>query len=150
MQGDGTAVAINRHHNQDPAVQYPSICYIDGDSRQSDSSAERVFRLPGLGPEAHIYNRVLDAIDIVKGQLAVCLHRKYEEADYVKSVLQEVLNTNRDQHLLYSQVGAKLGYISEDVVSSAFLTVWCHHYPQDMALISAPIASVISQAAHAS
>lgn len=37
MSGDGTAVAMNKYHNANPAIQTPSICIIDGDSRQSES-----------------------------------------------------------------------------------------------------------------
>ena len=37
MAGDGTAVAINKYHNDDPSVKFKSICIIDGDSKQQDS-----------------------------------------------------------------------------------------------------------------
>ena len=47
MAGDGTAVAINKYHNDDPSVKFKSICIIDGDSKQQDSEADKVFRLPG-------------------------------------------------------------------------------------------------------
>lgn len=51
MAGDGTAVAINKYHNDDPSVKFKSICIIDGDSKQQDSEADKVFRLPGESPE---------------------------------------------------------------------------------------------------
>jgi ABC-type multidrug transport system ATPase subunit len=37
MSGDGTAVAVNKYHNANPAIPTPSICIIDGDSRQRNS-----------------------------------------------------------------------------------------------------------------
>ena len=54
MAGDGTAVAINKYHNDDPSVKFKSICIIDGDSKQQDSEADKVFRLPGESPEKYI------------------------------------------------------------------------------------------------
>lgn len=40
MAGDGTAVTINRHHNHNPATRFPSVCVIDGDSRQATSDTD--------------------------------------------------------------------------------------------------------------
>lgn len=62
MAGDGTAVAINKYHNDDPSVKFKSICIIDGDSKQQDSEADKVFRLPGESPEKYIYGKVVELI----------------------------------------------------------------------------------------
>ena len=50
MEGDGTAAKVNIYHNRDPATKAPSICFIDGDSRQVESSEQKIFRLPGGVP----------------------------------------------------------------------------------------------------
>jgi hypothetical protein len=56
MEGDGTAVKVNKYHNIDPSNKVPSICFIDGDSRQKESAEDRIFRLPGGIPESFIYD----------------------------------------------------------------------------------------------
>ena len=58
--GDGTAVAMNKYHNENPAVSTPSVCVIDGDSSQEESEADRVYRLPGEVPEFCVFDSVLE------------------------------------------------------------------------------------------
>jgi predicted ATPase len=47
LEGDGTAVAINKHHNTDPSITVPSVCFIDGDSQQKESDSDRVYGCRG-------------------------------------------------------------------------------------------------------
>ncbi len=143
MAGDGTAVNVNKFHNLDPSSKYPSVCYIDGDSKQKDSVLDRVFRLPGEMPETFIFDSVLDVIDQVSGILAVSLHKKYEDHEKISETLKEVRRLNRDGHLLYSAVGKRLGLIPETIVRSAFLNVWCQAYPEKVKEILDPIISLI-------
>ncbi len=63
MEGDSIAVNVNRHHNMDPSRRFPSVCLIDGDSRQRESSVELVFRLPGEGPESYVFDKVMEVFD---------------------------------------------------------------------------------------
>jgi len=132
MAGDGTAVKVNKMHNIDPTSNYPSVCFIDGDSVQKVSDSDKVFRLPGDAPETYIYDKVLDVIDEHGGLLAVSLHRNFEDQDRICSIIKEVRLTNRDIHLLFSQVGKKLGFISESLVRSAFFNVWRTAYPDEV------------------
>lgn len=125
-QGDGTAVAINSFHNKDPSSMSPSACFIDGDSQQKESDADRVFRLPGQMPESHVFTEVMERLDECAGKLAVALHCKYEDESRVRHVLQEVQYSNRDPHTLFSQIGEKLGLLSESVVRGAFISMWCY------------------------
>ena len=50
MSGVGTAVAMNKYHNANPAIQTPSICIIDGDSRESESDLDGVLPASGWSP----------------------------------------------------------------------------------------------------
>lgn len=125
MHGDGMAVKVNQYHNIDPSARgTPSICILDGDSRQQEDPHNRIFRLPGSSPELYIYDRVLDIIDAQKGILAVALHRRYEDQNEVARVVKEVRLKNVDPHTLFSQVGKQLGLIPEETVRGAFLSVW--------------------------
>lgn len=131
MEGDGTAVAINRHHNQDPTARFASICFIDGDSQQEESENNKVYRLPGEMPETYIYDKVIDELDQAKGTLAVGFQLPFDRADEVAKLVRDVRLTNRDGHNLFSQVGERLGFLSFDVVAGAFLSSWCKLYPNE-------------------
>jgi hypothetical protein len=40
-----------------------------------------------------------------------------------------VANTNRDPHLLFAQIGAPIGLVSEEIVRGAFFSVWIQEKP---------------------
>lgn len=143
MEGDGTAVAINRHHNKDPSMKVPSVCFIDGDSRQTDSSPDRVYRLPGQSPESHVFDQVMACWDAFGGKLAVALLQKFENAGRVKQVCEEVRLTNRDAHLLLAQVGERLGLLPETTVAAAFANIWAQAHPEALHKVLEPIRSML-------
>ena len=131
MEGDGTAVAVNRYHNQDPATTNPSMCIIDGDSRQEVSSDGRVFRLPGEIPESYVFDKVIEKWDAWGGKLAVALLQPFDRSERVGEVCREVRTTNRDPHLLFAQIGERIGLVPESTVVGAFANIWAQAYPQD-------------------
>lgn len=139
MEGDGTATKVHKSHNQDPTVTSQSVCFIDGDSRQTDDINELVYRLPGDVPEAYVFGKVLEEIDAWVGKLAVALQVPYESQTQVKTVVESVSHTNRDPHLFFSQVGENLGLLSEEVVRGAFLSIWAQICPDEVASILNPI-----------
>lgn len=145
LSGDGNAVNVHRYHNINPAIseKFPSVCFIDGDSKQHENSSERIFRFPGEYPESCIYGAVLEKIDEFKVILAASLHKKPDFADKLETILREVKTTNRDYHLLFAQVGIKLGLIPEDLVMMAFLTVWNQAYEEDSDQIIENITDLI-------
>ena len=132
MSGDGTAVAVNKYHNADPSVKFKSICIIDGDSRQEDSIKNNIFRLPGESPEKYIYDKVKELItdpnDSKVGELSLLLQKRYEDSNMVEGKIKDIGLTCRDPHLLFSQIGKAIGFISETVVRGAFLHLWCRYY----------------------
>jgi hypothetical protein len=42
----------------------------------------------------------------------------------VSQAIEEVSRTNRDPHLLFNQVGMKIGFVPEAIVRGAFLALW--------------------------
>ena len=132
MGGDGTAVKVNEYHNLDPSNKVKSICIIDGDSRQVEDPDKLVFRLPGEAPELHIFDEVLDRLEDCAPILAVRVMRKYSDAETVKSIIKSISNTNRDHHLIFSQIGEKVGFVAENIIIDAFLTTWCEQYPDEV------------------
>ena len=43
--------------------------------------------------------------------------------------MDEVRHTNRDPHVLFNQVGMKLGFVPEAIVRGAFLALWVTSNP---------------------
>jgi len=124
MSGDGTAVAMNKYHNKNPSIKIPSVCVLDGDSRQIEDPSDNVFRLPGDAPEAYIFDDCMDRWDSIGGKLSVALLQRFEDSDKVLEVCKKVRLSNKDNHLLFSQVGEHLGLVPERTVSAAFTTLW--------------------------
>lgn len=131
MEGDGTAVAMNKHHNQDPSVSFPSVCVIDGDSRQTENKDDRVFRLPGGIPEEYIFDEVIARWNEIGGKLSVALLQKFENSTSVYEVCVNVKLNNRDPHLLFAQIGEKIGLIPPSSVAMAFTNIWAQVYPEN-------------------
>lgn len=147
MAGDGAAVKVNKHHNADPSARFPSVCLIDGDSPQTEDRADKVFRLPGQMPETHVFDMVMEKRAAIGGVLAVRLMQPHASADQVMVVLQELRNTNRDPHVLFSQIGFRLGLIPESTVRDAFVTTWAEAYPDACARLLAPFTNLLPREA---
>ena len=140
IEGDGNAVLVNKYHNLNPSLKYKSLCFIDGDSSQLESESDNVYRLPGSYPESYIYDKILEKIesqsDSIIGELTVSLHKPYEMQDEIRKIITDVRITNRDYHLLFSQLGKKIGFVSEIVVKSAFLNFWIRNFPSEVEKIN--------------
>jgi hypothetical protein len=139
MEGDGIAVAVNQHHNTDPSIKIPSVCYIDGDSKQNDSADKKVYRLPGEAPESYVFDQVLSVWQEFGGKISVALLQRFENAVGVHEICKQVRLTNRDPHLLFSQVGERLGLIPESTVAAAFANIWAQAHSTERARIIDPI-----------
>lgn len=124
MSGDGTAVAMNKYHNSNPAIKVPSVCVIDGDSRQLEDDQKKIYRLPGGAPEAYIFDSCVENWPSTGGKLSVALLQRFEDSNLILDICNDVRRTNKDTHLLFSQLGEKLGLVPERTVSSAFTTLW--------------------------
>ncbi|SCB29781.1 AAA domain-containing protein, putative AbiEii toxin, Type IV TA system [Bradyrhizobium yuanmingense] len=127
MAGDGAAVSMNSYHNTNPAITVPSVCVIDGDSKQDENLSNGVFRLPGNAPEAFVFDSCVEAWPAIGGKLSVALLQEFAESDRVLDACKQVRLSNKDTHLLFSQLGAKLGLIPAQTVSLAFTTIWAQN-----------------------
>lgn len=143
MKGDGAAVKVHKNHNLDPSVEQKSACIIDGDSNQADDISEHIFRLPGQCPESAVFDYILERVDENSGELAVSLLKPYEFEAKLKDDMRSVRNTNRDPHLLYAQLGKKIGFVPEARVKEAFLSIWCRLNQEYVNSISQGLAGLI-------
>lgn len=144
LGGDGNAVKIHESHALNPSIEFKSICIIDGDSKQSDNSKKKIFRLPGDAPESTVFNSVIRNLPNNLVQLTVSCQVPIFKQDLVSDVIKEVSRTNRDPHLLFSQIGLKLGFISEEIIQGAFLSIWSQENPEEVDKIYLYISEFIT------
>lgn len=143
MKGDGTAVKVHKNHNINPSIEQQSVCIIDGDSEQCDDRDENVFRLPGESPESAVYDYILEKIDDISGELSVSLLKPYEFEGQLKQYIISIRNTNRDPHLLYAQLGKKIGFVPEARVKEAFLSIWCRLNQEYVSCLSGELQGLL-------
>ena len=124
VAGDGNAVNIHKSHKNNPSIKFKSLCVIDGDSNQVDNSELGIFRLPGKQPELAVYEDVVGRLDKDIALLTVSCQRAPESQETVRKVVEETLKTNRDPHLLFTQVGIDIGFVSQEIIKGAFLSLW--------------------------
>lgn len=124
VHGDGNAVKTHRGHLANPAIKFKSLCVIDGDSKQTEDEIIGICRLPGSQPELTIFDAVREKLDDNIAILTVSCQRAPEAQASVKNAIEEVARTNRDPHVIFSQVGIKIGFVSEAIVRGAFMALW--------------------------
>jgi len=133
--GDGNAVKVHNGHNINPSISFQSICFIDGDSQQNESPENNIFRLPGLVPELAVFGDVLNNIENNIAMLTVACQKPISQQETVSKVIKEISKTNRDPHLLFSQIGIKLGFISAEIIRGAFLSIWTQENEHEVSKI---------------
>lgn len=128
LQGDGNAVKTHTSQQCNPAISFRSLCFIDGDSRQNDDASHNILRLPGADPESTVFDGVLHNLESNIALLTAALQRPQSKQEDVRAAVSDVSHTNRDPHLLFSQVGAKIGFVPEATVRGAFISVWIEEH----------------------
>lgn len=143
VSGDGNAKRIHLGHRDNPALQSVSFCYLDGDSQQTDNSDHGVYRLPGNQPEATIVEQVCEHLDEDIAVLTVSCQRPPDAQQTVRDAILRVRSTNRDPHLLFTQIGIQIGFVSEIIVRGAFLAIWMRRNETVVQDIIQPIEQAI-------
>jgi hypothetical protein len=127
------AVTVNDQHNRDPTASFKSVCLVDGDRRADVNPEAKVYSLPGdQAPEAHVFQKVLEVLDQEAARLAVSMQLPTDAQDRVKKVVRDLSLTNRDIHLIYSQIGEALDFTAEETVQTAFLSIWAQSFPEEV------------------
>jgi hypothetical protein len=75
--------------------------------------------------------------------LTVSCQRAPEAQELVYQSINEIARTNRDPHLLFNQVGIKIGFVPEAIVRGAFLALWVRSNPQFCDELSARARALI-------
>jgi hypothetical protein len=63
----------------------------------------------------------------------------------IRKAILSTLQTNRDAHVLFRQIGAKRGDLPEAIVRGAFLTVWAQENQAAVEKILEPILDKLRQ-----
>jgi hypothetical protein len=124
LSGDSQALGIHMSHSKDPSIETKSACVLDGNSETSEDIASGIIKLPGNKPESTIFNYVQEHLDTLSMQLAVGFHQAPDREGAVRKAVEDVALSNRDSHLLFTQVGQRAGLVPESIVSSAFIGLW--------------------------
>jgi predicted ATPase len=124
MFGDDSAIKTHLSHNTNPAIAFKSICFIDGDSSQNENNDNEIYKLPGEQPELTVFNSVLNNLERNIALLTVAFQLAPDKQYIVKSSIESISRTNRDPHLIFSQIGIELGFIPETIIRGAFLSIW--------------------------
>lgn len=130
VHGDGNAVSIHKGHTANPAINFKSLCIIDGDSRQIEDPEAGIVRLPGAQPELAVFEAIHARLTEDLAILTVSCQRAPEAQDLVHRAIEEIARTNRDPHLLFNQLGIKIGFVPEAIIRGAFLALWVRSNPQ--------------------
>jgi energy-coupling factor transporter ATP-binding protein EcfA2 len=129
VHGDGNAISTHKSHMSNPALNFKSMCVLDGDSQQLDDVNAGVMRLPGAQPELAVFESVRGRMTEDIAVLTVSCQRAPEAQEIVRRSLDEVSRTNRDPHLIFNQLGMKIGFVPEAIVRGAFLALWVRNNP---------------------
>lgn len=143
LGGDGTAVKIHKSNLANPASSKRSLCVIDGDSLQEEDN-ELIWRLPGKQPEREVFDTVYAHSTDLLAKLTVACHLDINQQEYFRSILNEVNHTNRDGHLIFSQIGERIGLISEEIIRSAFFKYWAEFNKEFCEAFVQKVQSIIS------
>ncbi|MBD2093422.1 ATP-binding protein [Microcoleus sp. FACHB-1515] len=145
VAGDGNAERIHRNHIENPAIVSKSLCFIDGDSQRREDGVAKIFRLPGSQPELKVFDDVYENRDSNIAILTVSCQRDPSQQDNVSRAIEEVKRTNRDPHLIFNQIGIKIGFVPEVIVRGAFLSVWIRENENTATSIAEKIADALRE-----
>lgn len=144
VNGDSHAIRIHLAHRDNPSVGTTSLCFLDGDSKQNDNLAQGIHRLPGDAPEATVFNGVLQNLDQNIAVLTAACQRSLTSQTAVADLVKSISHTNRDPHLLFSQIGSRLGLLPEATIRGAFLSVWVSENPEKADAIAVAISNALT------
>jgi len=92
-------------------------------------------------PESYIFDSVLNVWDKFGRKLSVALLREFDQLGAVKKICEDVRRENMDPHLLFVQIGERLGLLPEETVRMAFCTIWAQAFPQEADKIVSAVSS---------
>jgi predicted ATPase len=142
--GHGNAKKFALSHNLNPTIAFPAIAVLDGDMPGEVDHRNSIVSFPGASdPEQHVVESIASVIDEVAAKLCVNLGLPVDQQERVKSAVLARINTNRDPHVIFEQIGEDLDFLSGTTVTRAFLAQWAQRFPDEVEAIFAPVSVVL-------
>jgi AAA15 family ATPase/GTPase len=96
---------------------------VDGDVEISEDEEEYLIKFPGYSnPEIEVWNEVVENLDKILARLTLNLHLSIDKQSEVKDKILKLNNQEINNHYLFARLGEELGFISVEIVKSAFIT----------------------------
>lgn len=143
VHGDGNAIKTHKGHAENPSITFKSFCVIDGDSREKDDVDIGVIRLPGGQPEMEVFDSVKSKLESNIAVLTVSCQRAPEAQADVRAAIDKVSHTNRDPHLIFSQLGIEIGFVAEAIVRGAFFALWIRENKEYCVFLADKVGALI-------
>ena len=113
---------VAMHHNRNPSILKKAAAVVDGDANTATSS--EVFKLPGEIPENEVFGFLSQNVESLAGLIQQrCQCPSLSQDDIAKLVKQVELSAS-DPHLLFRDLGERLGYISEIIARKGFISIY--------------------------
>nr|BFF00779.1 hypothetical protein GCM10020241_24540 [Streptoalloteichus tenebrarius] len=107
---------------EEPGYEPQSLGALNESTRSRDTAF-----LPGdSGPEEYIFSRVADNLDVIPNlaaKLTLALTLDIATQERVRDSVHGRRRTNRDRHIIFSQIGEDLDFLSELIVRRAFVVL---------------------------
>ena len=84
-------------------------------------------------------------IDQDLAKLTLSCQLKIEEQNHLKEILDEIDKTNRDGHLIFIQIGEKLGFKPENIIKGAFFEYWIQYNLPFCTTLSEKVKELLEQ-----
>ncbi|WP_437898938.1 ATP-dependent nuclease [Sorangium sp. So ce124] len=133
----GSVSEMVASHNRNPSRRFNAVGFVDGDAPADFRAAPEVFRLPGTyAPEEVIIESVIDKFHANLAVLSIALQQRSEDQERVRKTITEQFRDASDMHLVFSQIGERLGYVPEQTVRLALIKAYCDGAKEQVAAIS--------------
>ena len=92
-----------------------------------------------------VFNSVIANLNNNIALLTAGFQRPINQQTNVAEVVREVSRTNRDPHLLFTQVGVKLGFVPVEIIKGAFLSIWMQENVEVVDKFVKPISDILNK-----
>lgn len=125
--GYPNAVKVTEFHNQNPTMEIPAICLIDGDIYDPDANEdlpEFCHLLEGTTPETTVFDYIYDN----RVRLSALIKQRCLLGNLTQDrILQEIVNVRNSQcdpHQLFESLGRRLGFVSEITIRQGLINIF--------------------------
>lgn len=150
-----------KHNNLgNPAQKFLALALLDGDKRLEDGYSESstpslelpdgqrfITFIPGdEDPERIVVEDIAESIESnprILPKLILALQLDTPHQGEVREAIESTVRNNRDIHTFFAEIGESLDFLSEDVVSRAFVSIWAMFYVEKIKIMWDPVQGLL-------